>query len=54
VLLVCLAVLYATQVTGPRPTLVDEGGLGATSAVVDLPPTTVDSAERGPAHPTDE
>ena len=29
VLLVVLAVLYATQVTGPRPTLTDEGGFGA-------------------------
>ncbi len=29
VLLVVLAVLYATQVTGPRPTLTEEGGFGA-------------------------
>ena len=30
-LLVVIAVLYATQVTGPRPTLREEGGLGPTT-----------------------
>ncbi|MHB1139366.1 MAG: hypothetical protein ACYC2O_10455 [Microthrixaceae bacterium] len=29
---ILLAVLYATQVTGPRPTLVDEGSLGASTS----------------------
>jgi hypothetical protein len=38
ILVLCLAVLYATQVTGPRPTLVDEGGL-APSAQVRVAPS---------------
>ena len=29
IVVILLAVLFATQVTGPRPTLVDEGSLAA-------------------------
>jgi len=54
VLLVCLAVLYATQVTGPRPTLVEEGGLGSEAVPAARAEVAPDSAERGPADPTDE
>jgi|GEM_PF-1224237 len=38
ILLVMLAVLYATQVTGPRPTLTNEGGFGATPALASEAP----------------
>ena len=36
VMAILAAVLYATQVTGPRPTLVDEGGLGSSSRTVQV------------------
>lgn len=54
ILVLVAAVLVATQITGPRPTLgppVDEGGLG-THVVVVVPEGR--SAERWTADPTDE
>lgn len=40
VVVLCLAVLYATQVTGPRPTLIDEGGAGLVAHVQQDAPGT--------------